>query len=48
MIKVEKKQAIKEFAEKLKKRLMQDRVINDNVVIVTGVEIDELLKEYEE
>lgn len=25
---------------------MQDRVINDNVVIVTGVEIDEILKEY--
>ena len=40
--------SVKEFAEKLKKRLMQDRVINDNVVIVTGVEIDELLKEYEE
>lgn len=43
-----RKQAVQEFAEKLKKRLMQDRVINDNVVIVTGVEIDELLKEYEE
>lgn len=42
------KKSVKEFAEKLKKRLMQDRVINDNVVIVTGVEIDELLKEYEE
>ena len=42
------KKSVKEFAEKLKKRLMQDRVINDNVVIVTGVDIDELLKEYEE
>lgn len=42
------KKSVKDFAEKLKKRLMQDRVINDNVVIVTGVEIDELLKEYEE
>ena len=42
------KKSVKEFAEKLKKRLMQERVINDNVVIVTGVEIDELLKEYEE
>lgn len=41
------KKSVKEFAEKLKKRLMQDRVINDNVVIVTGVDIDELLKEYE-
>ena len=41
------KKSVKDFAEKLKKRLMQDRVINDNVVIVTGVEIDELLKEYE-
>lgn len=42
------KKSVKEFAEKLKKRLMQDRIINDNVVIVAGVEIDELLKEYEE
>lgn len=41
------KEGAQEFAKKLKERLMQDRVTNDNVVIVTGVLIDELLKEYE-
>lgn len=42
-----KKYAVKDFVEKLKERLMQDRVTNDNVVIVTEVAINELLKEYE-
>lgn len=37
----------KEFAEKLRKRLTEDRVSNDNVVINANYEIDELLKEYE-
>lgn len=39
--------AVKEFAEKLRKRLTEDRVSNDNVVINANYEIDELLKEYE-
>lgn len=39
--------AVKEFAEKLRKRLTADRVSNDNVVINANYEIDELLKEYE-
>ena len=39
--------AVREFAEKLRKRLTEDRVSNDNVVINTNYEIDELLKEYE-
>lgn len=38
--------AVKEFAEKLRKRLTEDRVSNDNVVINANYEIDELLKEY--
>lgn len=47
VLEIEKRKAVEEFAEKVKERLMQDRVTNDNVVIVTGVLIDELLKEYE-
>lgn len=39
--------AVKEFAEKLRKRLTADRLSNDNVVINANYEIDELLKEYE-
>ena len=39
--------AVREFAEKLRKRLTEDRVSNDNVVINVNYEIDELLKEYE-
>ena len=38
--------AVREFAEKLRKRLTEDRVSNDNVVINVNYEIDELLKEY--
>lgn len=45
-IMAQKKQAVKEFAEKLRKRLTADRVSNDNVVINANYEIDELLKEY--
>lgn len=40
--------AVREFAEKLRKRLTADRVSNDNVVINANYEIDELLKEYKE
>lgn len=40
--------AVREFAEKLRKRLTEDRVSNDNVVINANYEIDELLREYEE
>ena len=40
------KTLVKEFAEKLKEKILRDRVANDNVVIVTEVMIDELLKEY--
>lgn len=39
--------AVREFAEKLRKRLTENRVSNDNVVINVNYEIDELLKEYE-
>ena len=39
--------AVREFAEKLRKRLTANRVSNDNVVINANYEIDELLKEYE-
>ena len=39
--------AVMEFAEKLRKRLTENRVSNDNVVINANYEIDELLKEYE-
>ena len=39
--------AVREFAEKLRKRLTGNRVSNDNVVINANYEIDELLKEYE-
>ena len=39
--------AVREFAEKLRKRLTEDRVSNDNVAINANYEIDELLKEYE-
>lgn len=39
--------AVRAFAEKLRKRLSEDRVSNDNVVINANYEIDELLKEYE-
>ena len=38
--------AVREFAEKLRKRLTENRVSNDNVVINANYEIDELLKEY--
>lgn len=40
--------AVRAFAEKLRKRLSEDRVSNDNVVINANYEIDELLKEYEQ
>lgn len=46
VLEIEKRNAVKEFAKKLKERLRQDRVTNDNVVIVTGVLIDEILKEF--
>lgn len=39
--------AVREFAEKLRKRLTENRVSNDNIVINANYEIDELLKEYE-
>ena len=39
--------AVRAFAEKLRKRLTEDRVSNDNVVINANYEIDEMLKEYE-
>ena len=39
--------AVREFADKLRKRLTKNRVSNDNVVINANYEIDELLKEYE-
>ena len=39
--------AVREFAEKLRKRLTENRLSNDNVVINANYEIDELLKEYE-
>lgn len=39
--------AVMAFAEKLRKRLTEDRVSNDNIVINANYEIDELLKEYE-
>ena len=45
VLEIEKKNAVEEFAKKLKERLMRDRVTNDNVVIVTGVLIDELFEE---
>lgn len=48
VLEIEKRNAVEEFAKKLKERLMQDRVTNDNVVIVTGVLIDEILKELTE
>ena len=40
-------QAVQDFAEKLRKRLTENRLSNDNVVINANYEIDELLKEYE-
>lgn len=39
--------AVMEFAGKLRKRLTENRVSNDNVVINANYEIDELLKENE-
>lgn len=39
--------AVMEFAEKLRKRLTEGKVPNDNVVINANYEIDEILKEYE-
>lgn len=39
--------AVRAFAEKLRKRLTEDRVSNDNVVINANYEIDEVLREYE-
>lgn len=39
--------AVREFAEKLRKRLTENRVSNDNVVINANYEIDELIKEIE-
>ena len=46
-VKQAKIEAVKDFAEKLRKRLTENRVSNDNVVINANYEIDELLKEYE-
>ena len=42
-----KKQVFKEFAEKVKEKLMEGRMANDNVVIIAGVMFNEILKEYE-
>lgn len=41
-----KKQVFKEFAEKVKEKLMEGRMANDNVVIIAGVMFNEILKEY--
>lgn len=46
-VKQAKIEAVKDFAEKLRKRLTENRVSNDNVVINANYEIDELLREYE-
>lgn len=46
-VKTAQKHAVQDFAEKLRKRLTENRVSNDNVVINANYEIDELLKEYE-
>ena len=46
-VKTAQTHAVQDFAEKLRKRLTEDRVSNDNVVINANYEIDELLKEYE-
>lgn len=46
-VKARQNYAVQDFAEKLRKRLTEDRVSNDNVVINANYEIDELLKEYE-
>lgn len=46
-VKARQNYAVQNFAEKLRKRLTEDRVSNDNVVINANYEIDELLKEYE-
>lgn len=46
-VKARQNYAVQNFADKLRKRLTEDRVSNDNVVINANYEIDELLKEYE-
>lgn len=46
-VKIAQARAVQDFAEKLRKRLTENRVSNDNVVINANYEIDELLKEYE-
>lgn len=46
-VKARQNYAVQNFAEKLRKRLTEDRMSNDNVVINANYEIDELLREYE-
>ena len=46
-VKARQNYAVQNFAEKLRKRLTENRVSNDNVAINANYEIDELLKEYE-
>lgn len=46
-VKTAQNYAVQNFAEKLRKRLTENRVSNDNVAINANYEIDELLKEYE-
>lgn len=43
-----KKQVFKEFAENVKEKLVEGRMANDNVVIIAGVMLNEILKEYEQ
>ena len=40
-----KKQVFKEFAENVKEKLVEGRIANDNVVIIAGVMLNEILKE---
>lgn len=40
-----KKQVFKEFAENVKEKLVEGRMANDNVVIIAGVMLNEILKE---
>ena len=46
-VKARQNYAVQNFAEKLRKRLTENRVSNDNVAINANYEIDEMLKEYE-
>lgn len=41
-----KKQVFKEFAKNVKEKLVEGRMANDNVVIIAGVMLNEILKEY--